>query len=434
MSNALAIAAVTSTLRNVISRRVRESADLSGTTVTVRSPERARGASDTANQINIFLFQVIPNAAWRNHALPSQARPGEAGFPPLALNLQYLITPYADEDDFSSFAHHRLLGEAMSALHDAPVLDRRDLEEALPGNDVHLQIEQIKISAHNVSVDDLSKIWSSFQAGYRLSAVYEAQVVLIESRRPTRAAPPVLSRGPGDVGPTAAASGTFTPRTPELLAVAANDGEPALRLGGQIALDGAQLDADAVELRLRSLELEQPLRLGDAQVISRAADRLVMALPAPGDPADPTSAAATWVAGPYLASLKLQRSGQRDVVTKEVRVALAPEVLSINGTSVNPEPANPVAVDRDVATGSITVTLTFRPLLRQRQSAWLVIGDLELPLGPRSADVATVTVTAPGLDPGQYLLRLRVDGVDALVVDRGVRPPRFRAGGRIVVR
>ena len=56
------------------------------------------------------------------------------------------------------------------------------------------QVEQIKIVPQSLSTEEVSRMWAAFQAKYRPTAVYQASVVLIESRRSTRSALPVRAR------------------------------------------------------------------------------------------------------------------------------------------------------------------------------------------------------------------------------------------------
>jgi hypothetical protein len=56
------------------------------------------------------------------------------------------------------------------------------------------QIEQIKITPQTLSTEEMSKLWTAFQAPYRPTTGYLATVVLIESRRPTRQTLPVRER------------------------------------------------------------------------------------------------------------------------------------------------------------------------------------------------------------------------------------------------
>ena len=99
MSNALAIAAVTATLRNLLTQGVTADSDLADAIVTMQPLDRARTNGSTANQLNIFLYHVLPSAAWRNMDFPERVRPGESGHPPLGLNLYYLITAFGRDND-----------------------------------------------------------------------------------------------------------------------------------------------------------------------------------------------------------------------------------------------------------------------------------------------------------------------------------------------
>jgi hypothetical protein len=177
MSNALAIAAVTATLRHLLDRGL--SADLPGTQVTTRPPDKARGGA-TGNQVNLFLYQTQPNAAWRNTTLAGSAGAGP-GQPPLALNLYYLLSAYGQNDDDPDPYSHRLLGEAMRILHARPVLAPADIREALTGNDLYEQVERVRVTPQPLTLDEMAKLWSTFQTQYRISVAYEVSVVLIDS-------------------------------------------------------------------------------------------------------------------------------------------------------------------------------------------------------------------------------------------------------------
>ena len=81
MSNPLAIAATTLTLQAILQNGIVSDPtdpDLTDTTVTILPPDKARGNA-SANQLNLFLYQILPNAAWRNMNIPSQVMPGETG-------------------------------------------------------------------------------------------------------------------------------------------------------------------------------------------------------------------------------------------------------------------------------------------------------------------------------------------------------------------
>ena len=132
MSNPLAIAATTLTLQAILQSGVLsdpEDTDLADTTVTILPPDKARGNS-SANQLNLFLYQNLPNAAWRNMNIPSQVAQGETGTPPLALTLHYLLTAFGKDNDTTLPFGHHLLGKAMSILYDHALLGPDEIRAA----------------------------------------------------------------------------------------------------------------------------------------------------------------------------------------------------------------------------------------------------------------------------------------------------------------
>src|SRR5262249_19631273 len=124
--SALAIAATTATLRGILTK------GLGISNVTVRPLDTAR-QNTTGDQINLFLYQALPDAAWRNLDIPRRVHPGETAQPPLPLTLYYLITAYGDEDN--DIKSHVLLGKAMSVLHDYPVIGAKDITDATTSDD-----------------------------------------------------------------------------------------------------------------------------------------------------------------------------------------------------------------------------------------------------------------------------------------------------------
>ena len=188
MSNPLAIATVTATLRNLL---MQATLDLPDTSVTVKPPHKARKDDDLSNQLNLFLYQTAPNAAWQKKK--PQRHNQNSGHPtlsPLALNLYYFITAYGrDDDDIRS---HRLLGQAMSILHEHSVLVPEEIKTALPGNTLYKQVEQIRIMPQALTPEEFARLWGMFQTPYAISAAYQVSVILIESQRPADIAPSSL--------------------------------------------------------------------------------------------------------------------------------------------------------------------------------------------------------------------------------------------------
>src|SRR5262249_42531909 len=147
--------------------------------VTVGSPQRVReGRTDP--QVNLFLYQLAPNAAWRNQDLPT-IKPGERAAPLLPLKLSYLLTVYgALNDDRQA---HQMLGSIMLRLHDRAILPRNTSKLAQESG-LSEQVESVRLTIQPLTLDEITKLWSAFQSPYQLSTAYEVSVVLIDSKQP----------------------------------------------------------------------------------------------------------------------------------------------------------------------------------------------------------------------------------------------------------
>lgn len=405
MSNSLAIAAVTATLRNLLTQGV--TADVPGATITTQPLDRARGSNGNGNQINLFLYQTVSNAAWSNMDMPRQVKPGETGHPPLALNLYYLLTAYGQNDD-DAFGH-RLLGRAMNILHDHPVLGAPEIQAALANNDLHEQVERVRITPQPLSLDELSKLWAAFQTQYRISVAYQVAVVLIESTRPAKAPLPVLTRGPGDEG--VAAQADLIPPFPTLEAIESQTNQPSARLGDTLTLSGHHLDGDNVAVQFTMPRLVTPLVV--PSLPNGTASQIAVQL---------SNQPANWPAGVYTLVAIISRAGEPDRTTNELPLSLAPSI-----TAIAP---NPAARDGN---GDVTLTITCSPQVRPEQRAALLLGDREVLAQPHPTQTDNLTFEISAAPVGEHFVRLRVDGVDSLLVDHSVTPPVFDPNQRVTI-
>lgn len=406
MSNSLGIGAVTATLRDLLSG-IATVPDLEDTTVTTRPLDQARENGNTAGQLNVFLHLTLVNGAWRNMDLPQQVKSGETVEPPLPVNLYYLITAYGRNND-DVFAH-RILGQAMSILHDHPVLSRAEIQAALPGNDLHEQIERVRITPQSMSVDEMSKLWTTFQTQYRISAAYQAAVVLIESTRPAKTPLPVLARAPGDQGATAQAD--LIPPFPALKAVILPNRQPAARLGEVLTIRGHHLEGDNVVVRFANPRLENAIVVVPQP--GRTATEMTVQLP--DDLAD-------WVAGAYTLSAVISRAEDQERATNELPFSLAPRILNV---APNPAPR--------AGNGEVELTLTCSPQVRPGQRAALLLGDREVRSQPLAAPTDRLEFRVTAAVAGEHFIRLRLDGVDSLLVDRSVTPPVFDPTQKVTI-
>lgn len=74
-----------------------------------------------------------------------------------------------------------------------------------------------------------------------------------------------------------------------------------------------------------------------------------------------------------------------------------------------------------------------KPEVGPEQRAALLVGELEIPARPRTTRTDTLTFVTGSLVAGQYFVRLRVDGVDSLLVDRSVTPPVFDPDQKVTI-
>jgi len=426
MSNALAIAGVTRTLRLLLDAvatadysglpdDTRPTAEIRVTTLPLDSVRGDDG--DTArNQLNLFLYHTEVNASWRNQRVPGRVRPGETGPPPLALNLYYLLTAYGQDD--SELIAHVLLGTAMRLLHDHPLLGREEIRTALSMSDLADQMERVRLTLQPISLDEVSKLWTGFQSEYRLSVAYQVSLVLIESHRESVAPLPVLRRGEADRGPVAVAAPgaslqAVTGFEDPTLAVQLDAGKPSAELGDVLVLSGRHLDTAPLTARFRhprlAAPIERPVEPGPT------ATEVRVALPGAGDAGVPEA----WPPGFYTVELIQQPPGLPQWTTNRIPFALSPTLDSLTPTT------------QAVGAQPFDLTLTGRPQIRDDQSVSVLFGARELVPSSVSTPAAdsdaatTVVVPVDGVDAGTYVVRLRVDGADSVPIDVAATPPEF---------
>ncbi|MEO6740835.1 MAG: DUF4255 domain-containing protein [Chthoniobacteraceae bacterium] len=409
MSNALAIGATTETLRSLLQRGL---SGESGVAVTTLPLDLAKTFSDgDTGRLNLFLYHTQANAAWRNQDPPRQLKPGETGQPALALDLFYLVTPYESNPAPASIVPHRLLGRAMSTLHDHTLLGAKEIRDAFAGSELEDQVERVRITPHPLSVEDLSKLWVIFQTEYRISAAYQVSVVLIESTRGVKAPLPVLTRGKDDRG--VAAQGDLIPPFPSLDSIGLPEMQRTANLGTLLTVKGHHLAGSGLVVEAAHPRLAAPvlLALEPGNTDTEFAVKL------------PTTLPSALAAGVCMLTMRLTKPGETfERTTNGLPFALAPEITN--------SAANPIGVTRtDTSTvKNVTITLECQPAVLPGQRVALLLGDRDVPAPPRTASETQLkfvadTSTRP-ITGGKYFVRLRVDGVDSELVKYTGQPPK----------
>ena len=96
MSNALAIATVTATLRAIINDAAKSV--VSDAVATYIAPDAK--TPDSPPGVNVYLYQATPNPAWVNTDLPTRQADGSLlQRPRTGLDLRYLLTFHGDDAD-----------------------------------------------------------------------------------------------------------------------------------------------------------------------------------------------------------------------------------------------------------------------------------------------------------------------------------------------
>jgi hypothetical protein len=270
------------------------------------------------------------------------------------------------------------------------------------------QVEQIKITPASLSTEEMSKLWSAFQAHYRPTAAYLATVVLIEPTRPARSPLPVLSRGPVDPATQrdrgVVVQPDLLPPLPAIGAVSPPGKQPAAVLGNTVDITGHHLNGTNRVVRLANARFNI-----DTDVPALAAggyDLIQFVVP---------NIPANFPVGLYVLSARMVRPGETEPrTTNSLPLVIAPEITT----------ALPLTVARD-GTGTATISLSCAPEIRPGQRASLALGEHEVSANLFSAATASLSFVFRNAPAGTFLVRLRVDNIDSAIINHGTTPPSF---------
>jgi hypothetical protein len=398
VSNHLAFANVTAALRDLVEAAAKQA--VSAALATLERPDTLK--DEKSPRVSVFLYQVTPNAAWRNADLPTRRQDGTvAQLPQAAFDLHYVLSFYGSDNLLEP---QRLLGGVVSTLHAQPVLSpnilRGAAKDLLVTADVAEQIEAVRLVPTGFNLEELSKLWSVFfQVPYRLSVAYQASVVLIvPDEVMAQAALPVRSRNLY-VAPF---------RQPEIDAVlsAAGPGLPILP-GDTIVLRGRNLQGDATRVRIGGAEVAPaPADVSDSEI------RVLLA-----EPPFPADTLRAGVVGVQVVQLQLLGSPLALHAGTESNVA--PFVLRPRITS------STVSMEASPPDQFRTVTVGITPPVGAQQRVVLLLNE-PAALNPRAFSAVAekrendpdtvVTFKVRGLAGGTDLLvRVQVDGAESLL-------------------
>jgi len=417
MSNFLAIATVTEALRQMLDAAVGRDISGGARSTAVRPTGSVDGSSDGLPEVgvNVYLYQVSPNLSWRNADLPTRRRDCTMiQRPRAALDLHYLLTSYGDEKRLEP---QRVLGSVVRALHAQPALARQQVRSAidavdfLSGSDLADEVEQVKFTPVPLSVEELYNLWSGFfQTPYTLSTAYQASVVFIEGEETPQEALPVRARNLYAVPFRQPVIDRITSQSPEGGTVITN--QPILS-GYKLAIVGRHLHGEVTRVRIGGVEVE-PEEVSDV--------RIGLSLSSPPFPPGTLWAGVRSVQVVHQMMMGTPPEPHRGVESNVEAFVLRPDIKSVEI----------LYVEGNKGTVSGEVTVSVDPLVGKSQRAVLLLNELSsdspaaytLIALPREGDVETINIPFKGVRPGDYLVRLQVDGAESLLdVDENPESP-----------
>jgi hypothetical protein len=400
MSNFRAVATVTATLQSVLQAAIQ--ADVPGATVSTLRPGTDTSGALPTTGLNLFLYQIGQNAHRLNDDLPTRSADGTAVRRPVApLELYYLVSCYGDD---TKLEPQRVLGSAFTFLHAQPQLTRAQIQATiadpsrayLAGSDLADQVDLVRFTPVNLTLDELSRLWSVFlQTQYVLSATFKASTILLERTITPQPAPP-----------TRAVQLVALPiRIPSITAIVSAAGAASpIVAPGSIIVEGSDLIGDSIDVEIDGVS---------APTTSAANDRIVLALPA------------GVTAGPHTLQTRqgvaLGASGTRPAFASPLATFTVAPTVTMTGGAFNLAVTN--VEGAGAAPRSATVTVAVAPNVAVGQTA-----TLEMSAGGQvvyrflaaalAAAGPTLTFQVAGVTAGTYIVQVRVDGAASpLAVD-----------------
>lgn len=436
MSNYLAIATVTAALQRALQATVQ--VDVDGARVTTMRPN-SLGSGTPETGVNIYLYQAVRNPVWRNNAnIKVQNRKGEmAKRSQNALDLHYMISFYGSEVELEP---QRLLGSVVRTLNDYSTLTTEMIQDTLNDSNFSYlsdstlmdQVEEINFLPLDLSLEDLSKIWSVFfQTPYALSLAYKATVVMIEGEEAGQKALPVRERRVG------LGAFFYQPTITEVLSEAGKF-EPILA-DSTLLIRGKNLKNNITLVRLGKIEVTPTtvsetqitlslsfipanfLRVGvqSLQVVHRISTS-IEPISNNGNAANETNSR-----GQSTLALSSQPAINRGVESNVLPFVLRPSITDVNVSHVEGSGDEPHSVNL-----TVQVNLT----IGKKQKAVLALNEWSIDnpaaylfdASPRRSDTNSITFKVRHVKPGEYLLRLHVDGAESqLSIDTNSDSPTF---------
>lgn len=144
---------------------------------------RFEDPADSAVAVTLFLYRTTVNEQLRNRR---RRVDGTDVSPALALDLHWMLTVWAS----NAQAEQTVYAWALGQLHLQPVFDA-GLLTADGGWDAS---EVVQILPHELTLEEMLRVWEALEPSYRLSASYVARTVIIDPAAAAGPLPVVAAR------------------------------------------------------------------------------------------------------------------------------------------------------------------------------------------------------------------------------------------------
>jgi hypothetical protein len=385
MSNYFAIATVTAAISYLLEGI---KTDVPGTEISVKPPDAIADPTNLKNRLNIFLYQVNPNVGYSNVDLPTRNFNGElVKSPKLALNLHYLLTAYSYDND--ELFVQQILARAMTILNENPILTRKTIRDAIDAqenkigkSDLADQVELVKLNFQHISLEEITKLWSSFfhQTNYRISVAYQATVILLDSKQQPKPTLPVQSR----VLYVDPFKQPIIDKIEPQMVRATSD--------TKIAITGRNLKTNKVIVKFGSVTkaVESKEDITDNRILIKVPDKL-----------DAGIIQVQVIHPLILGSQSAEHDGGFE--SNVASFVLSPMIIT----------ESPIEVSR-----GDDLSLNIEPVVASRQRVDILIGDYTFSVPPESLGqpANSLTIKIPNNFPtGTFLLRIRIDGAESFL-------------------
>jgi hypothetical protein len=394
MGNHLAIAAVTASFQRILQANLQET--VYGVRVTTLKPNALEGGT-TETGVNIYMYLVTPNQAYRTPEPVSRRPQGEmVKRSQMAYDLQFLMSFYGNENELEP---QRLYGSTAQLMQDGftitPEIIRDTLADPTLGylaeSDLASQLEPIRIVPTEVSVENLSKIWSVFfQTPYSLSCTFKASVVFIEGAEPGERALPVRDQR--------AIVLPFQTILVEQVIAQGGIRKPILATS-TIVISGQRLYHLETRVRFAGIDLI-PQSVTDASVM----------LDLNTVPRDRLRAGAQSLQVIHPNSTSINRVAESNLAAFVVRPTI--ELLTLGRVDYHSSGQcdTEITVQFDIVVGTHQlVVLILNEFSNQRSTSYVFKAKV------RSQESREVTIALDGVIPGDYLVRAQIDGAESLL-------------------